>query len=145
MSLAKARSIRKSSSPPNLFGLLRLPAGLGQRRDTRRVVQGARGDHAGNAAGGAVERGASLALWGGFDLGEDRGEQPVRVGDAPRPHGRAAGCSCRWVVGATTTGAAVGLTPLFWSNVALHGTFELDLDKRLDYDLGAEEPTPVLP
>src|SRR5439155_24341399 len=23
-----------------------------------------------------------------------------------------------------------GLTPLFWSNVALHGTFELDLDKR---------------
>lgn len=24
------------------------------------------------------------------------------------------------------------LTPLFWSNVALHGTFELDLDKRLD-------------
>jgi TnpA family transposase len=27
-----------------------------------------------------------------------------------------------------------GLTPLFWSNVALHGTFELDLDKRLDYD-----------
>jgi len=30
-----------------------------------------------------------------------------------------------------------GLTPLFWSNVALHGTFELDLDKRLDYDLGA--------
>jgi hypothetical protein len=29
-----------------------------------------------------------------------------------------------------------GLTPLFWSNVALHGTFELDLEKRLDYDLG---------
>lgn len=27
-----------------------------------------------------------------------------------------------------------GLTPLFWSNVALHGTFELDLDKRLDYN-----------
>ena len=27
-----------------------------------------------------------------------------------------------------------GLTPLFWSNVALHGTFELDLDKRLDYE-----------
>lgn len=26
-----------------------------------------------------------------------------------------------------------GLTPLFWSNVALHGTFELDLSKRLDY------------
>ncbi|WP_433304503.1 hypothetical protein ACQP2F_15250 [Actinoplanes sp. CA-030573] len=26
-----------------------------------------------------------------------------------------------------------GLTPLFWSNVALHGTFELDLDKRIDY------------
>jgi len=30
-----------------------------------------------------------------------------------------------------------GLTPLFWSNVALHGTFELDLDKRLDYDRAA--------
>ena len=27
-----------------------------------------------------------------------------------------------------------GLTPLFWSNVALHGTFELDLNTRLDYD-----------
>lgn len=26
-----------------------------------------------------------------------------------------------------------GLTPLFWSNVALHGTFELDLDTRIDY------------
>ncbi len=41
-----------------------------------------------------------------------------------------------------------GLTPLFWSNVALHGTFELDLDKRIDYDRGAasaavgEEATP---
>jgi TnpA family transposase len=30
-----------------------------------------------------------------------------------------------------------GLTPLFWSNVALHGTFELDLETRLDYDRGA--------
>jgi TnpA family transposase len=30
-----------------------------------------------------------------------------------------------------------GLTPLFWSNVALHGTFELDLDTRLDYNRGA--------
>jgi TnpA family transposase len=28
-----------------------------------------------------------------------------------------------------------GLTALFWSNVALHGTFNLDLDARLDYDL----------
>ena len=28
--------------------------------------------------------------------------------------------------------------PLFWSNVALHGTFELDLNKRLDYDRGPE-------
>lgn len=27
-----------------------------------------------------------------------------------------------------------GLTPLFWSNVLLHGTFDLDLDKRIDYD-----------
>ena len=30
-----------------------------------------------------------------------------------------------------------GLTPLFWSNVALHGMFERDLDKRIDYDRGA--------
>jgi hypothetical protein len=30
-----------------------------------------------------------------------------------------------------------GLTPLFWSNVGLHGTFELDLDTHLDYDAGA--------
>lgn len=28
------------------------------------------------------------------------------------------------------------LTPLFWSNVALHGTFQLDLNTRLDYDSG---------
>ena len=27
-----------------------------------------------------------------------------------------------------------GMTPLFWSNIALHGTFELDLDKHLDFD-----------
>jgi TnpA family transposase len=27
-----------------------------------------------------------------------------------------------------------GLTPPFWSNVLLHGTFDLDLDKRIDYD-----------
>ena len=30
-----------------------------------------------------------------------------------------------------------GLTPLFWTNVALHGTFGLDLDTHLDYGLGA--------
>lgn len=30
-----------------------------------------------------------------------------------------------------------GLTPLCWSNVALHGRFQLDLDKRLDCDHGA--------
>lgn len=37
-----------------------------------------------------------------------------------------------------------GLTPLFWSNVALHGTFTLDLDKRLDYDRRhPAEPGPV--
>ena len=35
-----------------------------------------------------------------------------------------------------------GLSPLFWSNVALHGTFELDLDKRLDYDRGPQPPEP---
>jgi hypothetical protein len=28
------------------------------------------------------------------------------------------------------------LSPLFWSNVALHGRFELDLDAQLDYHLG---------
>jgi TnpA family transposase len=27
-----------------------------------------------------------------------------------------------------------GLTPLFWSNVLLHGIFALDLTKRMDYD-----------
>jgi hypothetical protein len=27
-----------------------------------------------------------------------------------------------------------GLTPLFWSNITLHGTFNLDLNTRLDYD-----------
>ena len=37
-----------------------------------------------------------------------------------------------------------GLSPLFWSNVALHGTFELDLDKRLDYD-GGPVPDPAPP
>jgi hypothetical protein len=30
------------------------------------------------------------------------------------------------------------LTPLFWSNVALHGTFTLDRDKSLDYEQGAQ-------
>jgi hypothetical protein len=29
---------------------------------------------------------------------------------------------------------------LFWSNAALHGTFELDLDKHLDYDRVAADP-----
>lgn len=38
-----------------------------------------------------------------------------------------------------------GLTPLFWSNVALHGTFELDLDKRLDYERGADRPAAADP
>jgi hypothetical protein len=33
-----------------------------------------------------------------------------------------------------------GLTPLFWSNVALHGTFQLDLNTRLDYDTGPPVP-----
>ncbi len=44
-----------------------------------------------------------------------------------------------------------GLTPLFWSNVALHGTFEvalhgtfeLDLAKRLDYNRGAGDDRPL--
>ena len=41
----------------------------------------------------------------------------------------------------TPTGAS--LTPLFWSNVAMHGTFELDMIERLDYERGprpAEAP-----
>ncbi|MEV0217775.1 transposase, partial [Micromonospora sp. NPDC050695] len=37
-----------------------------------------------------------------------------------------------------------GLTPLFWSNVALHGTFQLDLDQRIDYERGtAAVPAPT--
>jgi TnpA family transposase len=36
-----------------------------------------------------------------------------------------------------TTSDLRGLTPLFWSNVALHGTFELNLSTRIDYDRGA--------
>ena len=35
-----------------------------------------------------------------------------------------------------------GLTQLFWSKVALRGTFELDLDKRLNYERGVHRPTP---
>jgi TnpA family transposase len=45
--------------------------------------------------------------------------------------------SPRWQQQLTDTDLR-GLTPLFWTNVALHGTFELDLDKRLDYDAGRE-------
>ena len=37
------------------------------------------------------------------------------------------------------------LTQLFWSNVALHGTFERDLDKRLNYERGVDRPTPPAP
>ena len=29
------------------------------------------------------------------------------------------------------------LTPLLWSNIALHGAFELDIDTHIDYDRGA--------
>ena len=36
-----------------------------------------------------------------------------------------------------------GLTALFWSNVALHGTFNLDLNTRLDYDLPAALGRPL--
>lgn len=32
------------------------------------------------------------------------------------------------------------LTPLFWSNVRLHGEFPLDLHHRLDYDRGPVPP-----
>ena len=37
------------------------------------------------------------------------------------------------------------LTQLFWSNVGLHGTFERDLDKRLNYERGVDRPTPPDP
>lgn len=30
-----------------------------------------------------------------------------------------------------------GVSPLWWSSVALHGTFALDLGKRIDYHCGA--------
>lgn len=36
-----------------------------------------------------------------------------------------------------------GLTPLFWSNVALHGTFQLDLTTRIDYDHGTGPVSPA--
>jgi hypothetical protein len=35
-----------------------------------------------------------------------------------------------------------GLTRLFWSDVALRGTFELDLGKRLNYERGVDRPAP---
>jgi len=38
-----------------------------------------------------------------------------------------------------------GLTPLFWSTVALHGTLELDLDARLNYDLPGAAATGLPP
>jgi hypothetical protein len=45
----------------------------------------------------------------------------------------------QWAQQLTDTGLR-GLTQLFWSNVALHGTFGRDLDKRLDYQRGADRP-----
>jgi len=50
----------------------------------------------------------------------------------------------QWAQQLTDTGLR-GLTQLFWSNVALHGTFERDLDKRLDYQRGADRPAPPDP
>ncbi|SCG16450.1 Transposase and inactivated derivatives, TnpA family [Micromonospora echinofusca] len=38
-----------------------------------------------------------------------------------------------------------GLTPLFWSNVALHGTFQLDLGQRIDYERGTDGGTAMTP
>ncbi len=35
-----------------------------------------------------------------------------------------------------------GLTPLFWSNVALHGRFDQNVTTRIDYDLGPRPPNP---
>jgi TnpA family transposase len=41
-----------------------------------------------------------------------------------------------WVTRMDTAENRRALSPLFWSNVALHGRFELDLDAQLDYHLG---------
>ena len=38
-----------------------------------------------------------------------------------------------------------GLTPLFWSNVALHGRFDLDMNTRIDYTRGPRPPNPEGP
>jgi TnpA family transposase len=35
-----------------------------------------------------------------------------------------------------------GLTALFWSNIRLYGSFELDMDHRLDFDLAGTEAAP---
>lgn len=38
-----------------------------------------------------------------------------------------------------------GLTPLFWSNIALHGRFDLDMDSHLDFTRGPQPPDPDPP
>jgi TnpA family transposase len=45
-----------------------------------------------------------------------------------------------WAQRMDTVANRRGLTALFWSNVALHGRFELDLDTHLDYDRGPRPP-----
>ncbi|TCO60754.1 Tn3 family transposase [Actinocrispum wychmicini] len=38
-----------------------------------------------------------------------------------------------------------GLTPLFWSNIALHGRFDLDMEEHLDFGRGPRPPDPQPP
>jgi hypothetical protein len=65
---------------------------------------------------------AVLGSAGALPLVQSTGKHPAgrRVLDEPRWAGRLTERDLR------------GLTPLFWSNVALHGMFERDLDKRID-------------
>ena len=50
----------------------------------------------------------------------------------------------QWVQQLTDTGRRA-LTQLFWSNVGLQGTFERDLDERLNYERGVDRTTPPDP
>ena len=64
-----------------------------------------------------------------------------------RPAGQATGRSwakLQWAQQLTDSGLRA-LTQLFWSNVGMHGTFERDLDKRLNYERGVDRPTPPHP
>lgn len=50
-----------------------------------------------------------------------------------------------WATRMDTPANRRALTPLFWSNVGLHGRFELDLDTRLDYGRGPCAPDLLAP